>query len=95
MEKKKAIGQQTLKNKKEMKSNIHVETPDGQVLKNGTDKSIAVPASTDKADSQDPKDILAGPKQNPDPFANANLEDNAKAKDAEGAGTEVTDGEDG
>ena len=78
-----------------MRSNIHVETPDGQVLKNDIDKGTEGPAGNDKADSQDPKDILAGPKKNPDPFANANLADNEKAKSAEGAGTEVTDGEDG
>ena len=78
-----------------MKSNIHVETPDGQVLTNVNDKENNGSASSNKADSQDPKDIIAGPKKNPDPFANANLEDNGKAKNAEGAGTEVTDGEDG
>ena len=84
-----------------MKSNIHVETPDGQVLSQGTNKVTAGTASDNKADSlnpkdtQDPKDIIAGPKKNPDPFANANLEDKEKAKSAEGTGTEVTDGEDG
>ena len=84
-----------------MKSNIHVETPDGQVLSQGTDKATGDNASNSKGDSnepkdiQDPKDIIAGPKKNPDPFANANLEDKDKAKNAEGTGTEVTDGEAG
>ena len=78
-----------------MKSNIHVETPDGQVLTNVNDHETDGFASNNKVASQDPKDIVAGPKQNPDPFANANLEESEKAKSAEGAGTEVTDGEDG
>ena len=78
-----------------MKSNIHVETPDGQVLPVGKDKEGGGPGDNSKADSQDPKDIMTGPKQNPDPFANANLKDKEKAKSAEGTGTEVTDGEAG
>ena len=78
-----------------MKSNIHVETPDGQVLTNVNDQEPNGTAIENKVASQDPKDIIAGPKQNPDPFANANLEESEKAKSAEGAGSEVTDGEDG
>ena len=78
-----------------MKSNIHVETPDGQVLPADKDKDGAGSEGSSKPGSQDPKDIMAGPKQNPDPFANANLKDKEKAKSAEGTGTEVTDGEAG
>ena len=84
-----------------MKSTIHVETPDGQILSQGADKKTGSITSDNKEDNrdpndiQDPKDIVAGPKKNPDPFANANLEDREKAKSAEGTGTEVTDGEDG
>jgi hypothetical protein len=77
-----------------MKSNIHVETPDGQVLPVSKDKEGS-PGGNSQPEKQDPKDILAGPKQNPDPFANANLKDKEKAKSAEGTGTEVTDGEAG
>jgi hypothetical protein len=78
-----------------MKSDIHVETPDGQVLKTGKSDLPADSAQNEKTETADKKDLLAGPKPNPDPFANANLEDKHKTKDGDGPGTEVTDGEDG
>lgn len=78
-----------------MKPNIHVETPDGEVLKTttgaGTESSIA----GDKKNAPEADDIIAGPKPNPDPFANSNLQEKEKDQPAEGAGTEVTDGEAG
>jgi hypothetical protein len=94
MEKKKNTEPKTLKNQKEMISNIHVETPDGDILKTGTGES-AGDSGKKKPEVPDKKDLLDGPKSNPDPFANSNLEDKNKQKKDEGPGTEITDGEAG
>ena len=78
-----------------MNTKIHVETPDGELLKKGPEAAAEANAGNEKADAPEAKDLLAGPKANPDPFANANLENKDKSKNAEGTGTEVTDGEAG
>ena len=78
-----------------MKSNIHVETPAGEVLKTTTGAGTEGAKGNEPADTNDANDNAAGPKANPDPRANANLDDKDKHKEDEGAGTEITDGEAG
>ena len=76
-----------------MTSNIHVETPDGKVK---TDKvTSSEDPAVNKSEVADKKDIIEGPKSNPDPFANSNLEEKNKKNEGEGTGTEITDGEAG
>jgi hypothetical protein len=78
-----------------MKPGIHVETPDGDVLKTTTGKGDTAQAGTGHNDTNDANDNAAGPKANPDPRANANISEKDKAGKDEGAGTEITDGEAG
>ena len=75
--------------------NIHVETPDGDVLKTTTGKGDAAQSGAVHKDTNDANDNAAGPKANPDPRANANISEEDKAGNDEGAGTEITDGEAG
>jgi hypothetical protein len=82
---------------------IHVETPDGEVLKTTTGKGDTTQAGKGHTDTNDANDNAAGPKANPDPRANANIStdtnagtnDRDEAGDDEGTGTEITDGEAG
>ena len=78
-----------------MKSNIHVETPAGEVLSATTGAGTEGPKGNQPEETNDANDNAAGPKANPDPRANANLEDKDKESDDTGTGTEITDGEAG
>ena len=78
-----------------MKSNIHVETPSGEVLSTTTGAGTEGPKGNDHKETNYANDNAAGPKANPDPRANANLEEKDKKGDDAGTGTEITDGEAG
>ena len=78
-----------------MKSDIHVETPDGEVLKGSIGQPTGVRKDKEHSDTNDANDNAAGPKANPDPRANANLKEEDKNNNDSGAGTEITDGEAG
>ena len=78
-----------------MKSDIHVETPEGDVLKTATGNPTGVRTGKEHKDTNDANDNAAGPKANPDPRANSNLREEDKNNKDSGAGTEITDGEAG
>jgi len=78
-----------------MKSDIHVETPEGEVLKTAIGKPTGVRKGKEHKDTNDADDNAAGPKANPDPRANSNLKEQDKNNKDSGVGTEITDGEDG
>ena len=78
-----------------MKPDIHVETPDGEVLKGAVGKPTGVRKDKEHSDTNDANDNATGPKANPDPRANANLKEEDKNNKDTGAGTEITDGEAG
>jgi hypothetical protein len=78
-----------------MKSSIHVETPDGELLKATTGAGTEGTGQKDPVDTNDANDNASGPKANPDPRANANLTEKDKQGNDEGTGTEITDGESG
>jgi hypothetical protein len=77
-----------------MKSNIHIETPDGEVI-NQAPAGKTDDKKTEAAEKEDVAANAAGAKSNPDPRANANLKENEKKGADEGTGTEITDGEGG
>jgi hypothetical protein len=74
-----------------MNIDIHVEKPDGEVLKTDTAEN----KKKQPTDTNDANDNAAGPKKNPDPRANANLSEKDKQGQDSGTGTEITDGEAG
>ncbi len=79
-----------------MKSSIHIETPEGEIVKHvpelTSDKSKPTPAEKEEAAQAN----AAGPKVNPDERANGNLTEEEKKKATEqGTGSEITDGEGG
>lgn len=77
-----------------MKSSIHVETPEGDVI----NQAPAKKSDKEKSDADVQEDVAAnagGAKANPDPRANANLKEEEKINTDEGPGTEITDGEAG
>ncbi|RYG01631.1 MAG: hypothetical protein EOO02_12330 [Chitinophagaceae bacterium] len=78
-----------------MKDIIHVETPDGEIVKPSEVIDRANDGTGKKEKTNDANDNASGPIPNADPRANSNIPDDAKGRPAEGAGSEVTDGEGG
>jgi len=78
-----------------MKPTIHVESPDGEILKTTPATTPAAPAANEHKETNDANDNAAGPKVNPDPRANSNIDEKDKSNSDEGPGTEITDGEAG
>ena len=77
-----------------MKTNIHIETPEGEVL----NQAPAGKENDKKSEAAEKQDVAAnagGAKANPDPRANENLKEEEKNSTDEGPGTEITDGEAG
>ena len=78
-----------------MKTSIHVEAPNGDVLKTTTGSDAIAPEGKEHTETNDANDNAAGPKANPDPRANENLDEKNKNNSDDGTGTEITDGEAG
>jgi hypothetical protein len=72
-----------------METKIHVEGPDGSILKPEPGKQTA----DNKTVSNDNNDNAAPLKKNPNPRANENLEGKTTDSDSGGVGSEITDGE--
>ncbi len=77
-----------------MKTNIHVETPEGDVISH-TNKEKPAAGKDVAANKDDVAANAAGAKANPDPRANENLKEDEKTNTGDGPGTEITDGEAG